>query len=441
MWNGKTRVFSCPEGALYGISKSGSLVWYRHLDWETGGARFSNQGNQVVVSDDPRWGTYVDIVSGGHGVLYGITPTGSLVWYRHLDWETGGSRFANSGQPISLATGQNPGDGWSGFQQVVAGGQGVLYGITPTGSLVWYRHLDWETGGPRFDNGGTERRLATGQNPGDGWSGFQQVVAGGQGVLYGITPTGSLVWYRHLDWETGGPRFDNGGTERRLATGQNPGDGWSGFQQVVAGGQGVLYGITPTGSLVWYRHLDWETGGPRFDNGGSERRLATGQNPGDGWSGFQPIGQDFTFDDRFTLDQRELTLERHRFAYGRVRECQSITESNKSELFAKYERPLRHGITTRPKAIASAPRNGENININLTNFFRVNWPDRERSQTLIHEMMHLIGEDHPDKDDPDTDLNDYFATPPLQAELCIAGQQSDTLCGVTDEGCTIMKGG
>ena len=84
------------------------------------------------------------------------------------------------------------------------------------------------------------------------------------------------------------------------------------------------------------------------------------------------------------------------------------------------------------------------IDINFTNFFGLSGD--ERAQTLLNEMMHCAGFTHPDRRDPDPalgqscaapdpDLFDcamdngvYFGTPPLRAEICIAGSQSDQSC-------------
>lgn len=34
---------------------------------------------------------------------------------------------------------------------------------------------------------------------------------------------------------------------------------------LAAGNQGVLHGVYPNGQMLTYRHLDWDTGGPRFE--------------------------------------------------------------------------------------------------------------------------------------------------------------------------------
>jgi hypothetical protein len=79
------------------------------------------------------------------------------------------------------------------------------------------------------------------------------------------------------------------------------------------------------------------------------------------------------------------------------------------------------------------------VNVN----FGVLFPqgDEEISQTLIHEMMHCAGLTHPTRVDPPAgkscadppprafdcpnDEGKYYGTPPLRAEFCIAGDQSD----------------
>ena len=164
-------------------------------------------------------------------VLYAAKPDGSLVWYRHLARLTGGSSFANRGAERVIAQGSG-GGGWASFVHLVSGGEGVLYGVKPDGSLVWYRHEEWLDGGPRFANRGGERVLA--QGSGGGWADFVHVVSGGDGVLCGVKPDGSLVWYRHLSHLTGEPGFANGGGERVLSEGSGAG-GWADFAHVEAG--------------------------------------------------------------------------------------------------------------------------------------------------------------------------------------------------------------
>lgn len=275
------------ETVFHAIKKNGSLVWYKHFGRLNGADNWANfEGEKVLTRRG--WNGFKQVISAGDGVLYGIKQNGTLVWYRNTGWERGQRNWANRGGEIVLATGTRPGDGWSQYKTVISGGDGVLYAIKQDGSLVWYRHTGWETGENRWANRGNERVLIRGRGAGSGWSAFKQVISASQGVFYVIKYDGSLAWYRHEGWETGRRLWANGGAERVLSAGSGPRSGWAGFQRVVGANEGVFYPIKADGSLVWYRHLDWNSGGPRWARLG-ETALSTGNGPGTGWSAFRSV--------------------------------------------------------------------------------------------------------------------------------------------------------
>ena len=155
------------------------------------------------------------------------------------------------------------------------------------------------------------------------------------------------------------------------------------------------------------------------------------------------IGANFTFDDNITAQQRTTLLERHRFAFSRIQSCGSLSTNEKNALIQTYRRRIDHGITTE-NVNGSATVGGSQILINFGNLF----PDgnNEIAQTLIHEMMHCAGFEHPDRRDPPDpnpdvpgDNGPYFGSPPLQAELCIAGQQSDAVCLRGPDGRRVLR--
>ena len=137
----------------------------------------------------------------------------------------------------------------------------------------------------------------------------------------------------------------------------------------------------------------------------------------------------------------------------------TLTNAELAALAATYRRPIRHGIDTRPNVNASAFVNGNQLFAN----FGVLFPqgNTEISQTLIHEMMHCAGFTHPDRRDPPAaqscanpnpalfdcpfDNGVYYGTQPLQAELCIAGIQSDLILRAMEkageESCVIDSNG
>lgn len=194
------------------------------------------------------------------GVIYGVTTAGDLVWYRHLarsgtaDWATG------SGQQI--------GSGWSYFTQVFTGGNGVIYAVEPTGDLMWYQHL-LRLGEEQWANGGTGVQI------GSDWNRFLRVFSGGGGVIYGLDANGDLWWYEHLSAQ-GVANWANGGVGQKVAS------GWGNFINVFSGGNGVIYTIDTDGKLLWFRHLSRD-GGAAWANG------CVGQKIANGWNGFKHV--------------------------------------------------------------------------------------------------------------------------------------------------------
>lgn len=165
------------------------------------------------------------------------------------------------------------------------------------------------------------------------------------------------------------------------------------------------------------------------------------------------IGGNFAFDAALSAAQRTILLDRHQFAFGQIQGCGNLNNAQKAALTEAYRRPIRHGITLNANNNASAFPNLNMIYVNTTNFFAIS--NDERAQTLIHEMVHCAGFTHPDLRRPPAgmscaspnpaifdcpnDNGQYYGTPPLQAEICIAGVQSDRVCVTTPDGCVIER--
>ncbi|MFB6626333.1 hypothetical protein ACFCWD_19060 [Streptomyces sp. NPDC056374] len=167
----------------------------------------------------------------------------------------------------------------------------------------------------------------------------------------------------------------------------------------------------------------------------------------------------FTFANDISVANRNRTIERHRFALTRIAVCSNLSTQEKQKLYEAYDRVIHHTTNTVPDENASASVGGSQLNVN----FGVLFPqgDAEISQTLIHEMMHCAGFDHPKRRDPPAgsscaspdpaifdcpgDNGVYFGTPPLRAEMCIAGNQSDMRARIKSkeaaESCVIDENG
>ena len=174
---------------------------------------------------------------------------------------------------------------------------------------------------------------------------------------------------------------------------------------------------------------------------------STWWNPAEGWDlnhnwfPIDLIGTNYTFDSAITPEQVNILLERHRFAYSRGMACANLSDSERQSLRRAYFRAIHHGIETRPNVNASATVDGSHVDVN----FGVLFPQGavEITQTLIHEMMHCAGFTHPTRRNPPPGMScavpnpaifdcpfdggQYYGTPPLRAELCIVGVQSDVM--------------
>ena len=122
---------------LYGIAPAGALKWYRHNGAPTGAGLTSPGAWTGPTEVGSGWQDFIQVVPGGGAVLYGITRDGTLKWYRHDD--------AMNGTPAWQGA-KNVGTGWQNFKLVFSGSEGILYAIAQDGTLKWYRHTGYRDG-------------------------------------------------------------------------------------------------------------------------------------------------------------------------------------------------------------------------------------------------------------------------------------------------------
>ena len=246
---------------IYGIVQqgqpgSGQLLWYKHVGFQDG-------ADQWLTTQDPKgyigegWGqdNFVQVFSGGNGVLYAIDKNGNLLWYKHLGFQDGADKWLTTQDPKGYI-----GEGWGAdnFVRVFPGGNGVIYAINKNGQLLWYKHLGFRDGADRWQTSPDPKGYI-----GEGWGqdNFASVFSGGDGILYAVTKSGRLLWYKHLGFEDG--------TDKWLTT-RDPkgyiGEGWGedNFVQVFSGGNGILYAVNKNGHLLWYKHRGFEDGTDRW---------------------------------------------------------------------------------------------------------------------------------------------------------------------------------
>lgn len=306
--------------------------------------------------------------------------------------------------------------GYSTLEEgLVADDQLEYQGVLIPGVNAEYRLVKREdlNGSPVFENIGdmfrATHRYANGYGFETGFPSFEQGKDIDDDIIYGITMLrNSIATVRSVPASAlGNPNFDNP-KEMMIATHRyalnQPGNFVSGFPLFEQGiNAGVLhFGIALINSSASFQLI-----------------LADALS----------IFENFSFDPSISGDHRNKLLERHVFAINRITTCNVLGANMKSDLRSKYREHIEHGTTTDPGINAKAYTSGisgrgRRININFANLFPLG--DDEISQTLIHEMMHLAGYSHPAIQNTDTpgDNGPYYGTPPLQAELCIAGSQS-----------------
>jgi hypothetical protein len=261
-WRLEVEVIPAPPrpGPIYGIRpreidprtgqrRGGDLRWFRHDGGLDGANRWiTGSGKRVGTG----WHEFPTAFAGSDGAVYAVTERrldpvsgarsgGELWWWRHDGREDGTVRWSEK---------KRVGTGWHEFKQVFAASDGVIYAVRNNGNLLWYRHDGRHDGtfawAPR-----------SGERIDTDWD-FEHVMAGRDGVIYAVRPRrfdartstwvgGGLFWFKHDGHGDGTARWASG-------SGKQIGHGWQDFVHVFGGVHGVIYGVSSSGDLYWYRH-------------------------------------------------------------------------------------------------------------------------------------------------------------------------------------------
>lgn len=249
------------KGIIYGVSGNGDLVWHRHdgrLDGSFTWAYGNAEGNKIVGHG---WNAFSQLFSGGDGVIYALSPNGNLNWYRHEGRWDGSFEWFRADAAVV-------GTGWNAYSNLFSGGDGIVYGVLSNGDLVWHRHEGRTDGTFRWTYGSAG---AGNKVVGHGWNAFKHLIAGANGVIYGVTYQGEVLWYRHEGRTDGGFRWAQG-SGNVIAT------GWNKYTKVFAGSDGVIYGLMENGNLIWQRHDGVADGSNRWTYRSDGGIVATGWN-------------------------------------------------------------------------------------------------------------------------------------------------------------------
>jgi len=207
---------------------------------------------------------FVRLVAAGNGVIYAIQADGSLRWYRHAGWTSGGTGWANG-------VGREIGTDWHIFRAVLAGSAGQLYTVSGDRTLRWWQY---DLADPDGGSGDGTWHTASGAVIHDGFGDYPRVLGGYDDVLYGVKSDGSLWWLRYEagDGSSGPDSWAFGGQAQQIGT------GFHRFPQLVAAPSGVIMGAEIAGVLSWWRYLagDGTNGAGAWARGGIRADVGTG---------------------------------------------------------------------------------------------------------------------------------------------------------------------
>ncbi len=131
-------------GVIYAVDDNGDLWWYRH--------RFIEVKDGCKKIDDTRWDgprkvksdltKYVQVFSGGDGVIYGLDQKGILYWQKHQNWSTGETLWEEP-RPVHADL--------RDVAQIFGAGNGIIYKVDIQGYLTFYRHVGWRDGSDQWE--------------------------------------------------------------------------------------------------------------------------------------------------------------------------------------------------------------------------------------------------------------------------------------------------
>ncbi|MBV9268763.1 MAG: hypothetical protein JO061_21520 [Acidobacteriaceae bacterium] len=244
-------VFDGGQGVIYAITDSGAILFYRDQsrngngDWAFGGI-----GKQIGQG----WTGMKHVTSNGDGIIYAVDSQGRMLFYRDLARD-GNGVWAFGG------TGKQIGQGWLNMQHVFCGGDGIIYAIDTEGRIFFYQDQA-RNGTGVWAFGGIGKQI------GEGWTNFRHVFSGGDGIIYAIDRGGNLIFYRD-EARNGNGAWAFGGQPRTI------GGGWTDVRQVFSGGDGIIYAINSQGELLFYRD-EARDGSSKWSFGGVGKQIGQG---------------------------------------------------------------------------------------------------------------------------------------------------------------------
>lgn len=271
---------------LYTVSEDGTLTWHQHIMRYPKGSSSPVHTFSAPKTVGTGWASGVrDVLPVGQIGIYAVRENGTLTWNWHLGFADGSTRWG---------TQRDIAKGLSGFTQIIAQDQGVLYAhIQGDPGIFWGMTSNYDgKKGPPIANIALRLTSET-----INFAAFKTMFGGGEGVLYAIGYDGHLYWMRHLMYQSPipdpGVRIPNNPQymqwRQQWIGPVDLGSGFQGVTQIFSPGEGHIYYVRGD-SLVWRRHTGWQKGtntwnGPNWEVAAS------------GWGGYK-----FTFARNTTSD-------------------------------------------------------------------------------------------------------------------------------------------
>jgi len=252
-WYPFANMIATDDGTLYGVTYHGGSSFDPDNPWGSGGTIFRIAANGTFTTLHSFTGTdglspAGGLVRGSDGNFYGTTTNGgagfdpSNVSSGTIFRVTPGGVFTS----LHSFTGD---DGAYPFASLIDGGDGYIYGTTPSGGVSFAPNTPWLTAGTifRVSNDGSFQSLHSFVGT-DGWFPYSPLVRGSDGAIYGVTPVGGSGFDPSNPYATPGTifRIHPDGVLDSMHFFSGP-DGAGPFSGMISGSDGNLYGVTEGG--------------------------------------------------------------------------------------------------------------------------------------------------------------------------------------------------
>jgi uncharacterized repeat protein (TIGR03803 family) len=232
-------------GTIFKISPTGTLLGVKDLDYLATGA--GPYGSFVLAKDGNFYGMTSTGGAHGYGAIFRMTPAGPITVIKQLDSTTGGGPTGTliQGSDGNLYGMTNYGGTSNG---------GTIFKITLTGTVTVLKHLTNATGYAPMGN-------LVQSTDGNFYGMTSSGGTGSSGTVFKITPTGVLTVLKNFDY------FVTGGEPRGSLVRATDGNFYGITYGGGSSGGGTIFKITPAGVFTVVKPLDyWVTGSGSYSS-------------------------------------------------------------------------------------------------------------------------------------------------------------------------------